>query len=73
MGSDPRLMKMSIRHNLMSEYKPDAPARVTLRPLAYAAGLYLRQQRNPNEIELSPKGETLSLQGVHNCIGLLRQ
>ena len=37
------LMEMPVRHRLMSEYKPDAPARVTLRPIACAAGLYFHQ------------------------------
>ena len=38
-------MKMSVRLRLMSAYKPDAPARVMLRPLACAAGLYFYQRR----------------------------
>ena len=38
-------MKMSVRLRLMSEYKPDAPARVAIRPLACAAGLYFHQPR----------------------------
>ena len=41
------LLKMSVRHRLISEYKPDAPARVTLRPLTCAAGLYFHQPGLP--------------------------
>ena len=39
------LRKMFVRHRLMCEYKPDAQARVMLRPLACAAGLYFHQPR----------------------------
>ena len=62
-------MKTSVCHRLMSEYKPDASARVTLRPLACAAGLYFHQPSEaPTKLSKRKFGSSFCISfGTTNC------